>query len=192
MKLDDETLLTAYLDDELDERERRLVAAALQSNPRLADQLHELVQVRALLAGLDRPETSYDLVGGVMVRIGAQSAGRWWNQVRLPAVKLPTIKLPAIKVPKSSLAAAASLFILATLVLVFGHRHPQDRILNRSDLATADSRSNERTTGSHAATDSSSVASLAMKPHEEAVKEIDEETSKPATLLAKTSLPEVA
>ena len=71
MMLDDNSLLSAYLDDELDPASRFEVENALLTDPRLAEELHELAGVRELLAGLPRPASSRDLA----VEVGAKT--RW-------------------------------------------------------------------------------------------------------------------
>ncbi len=55
MNLDDESLLSAYLDGELDAEGRSAVEAALLSDAGLSDRLRELSAVRDLIAGLPRP-----------------------------------------------------------------------------------------------------------------------------------------
>jgi hypothetical protein len=61
MNLDDESLLTAYLDGELDAKQRLQVESALRMNPLLAEQLHQLAGVRDLIGGLARPALPVDL-----------------------------------------------------------------------------------------------------------------------------------
>jgi hypothetical protein len=78
MKLNDDTLLTAYLDGELSRDDRHAVEAALKSNPRLVAQLRELAAVRGLVAGLFRPGTPYDMVGPVMARLSRRPWDRLW------------------------------------------------------------------------------------------------------------------
>src|SRR4051812_25523163 len=98
MMLDDESLLSAYLDDELDPAGRLEVESALLSDPRLAETLHELAGVRELLASLPRPELSRDLALEVGARLGSRRAAR-----------------PALRAFKPAIAAAAVLMIALSL-----------------------------------------------------------------------------
>jgi hypothetical protein len=61
MNLDDETLLSAYLDDELDPADRLLVEWSIETNPPLAEQFQSLVQARDAVSGLSRPAIPRDL-----------------------------------------------------------------------------------------------------------------------------------
>lgn len=72
MMLDDKSLLSAYLDDELDLAGRLEVESALLTDPRLSEELRQLAGVREMLAGLSRPESSRDLA----VEVGARLRGR--------------------------------------------------------------------------------------------------------------------
>ena len=63
MNLDDESVLSAYLDDELDAARRRQVAACLQSDPRLVQRLRDLALIRDLVAGLGSPKASAVIAG---------------------------------------------------------------------------------------------------------------------------------
>jgi hypothetical protein len=99
MELNDDILLTAYLDGELSQSDRLAVEAALKSNPRLATVLRELESVRGLVAGLSRPGTPRDVVGPVMSRL----AHRPWR--RLTSIR----RSDAATV--SGLAAAAALMV---------------------------------------------------------------------------------
>jgi hypothetical protein len=78
MNLDDESLLSAYLDGELDADGRAAVETALLSDAGLSDRLRELSAVRDLVAGLPRPEVPADLTSAVLARIGRRPAGRPW------------------------------------------------------------------------------------------------------------------
>src|SRR4051812_21215633 len=70
MTLDDESLLSAYLDGELDPDQRSSIEAALLADPELAEQLRRLAAVRELVAGLPRPAPTVDLAGAIGARIG--------------------------------------------------------------------------------------------------------------------------
>lgn len=72
MKLADETLLSAYLDDELGDDERRWVENALREDPSLARRLAEFRRVRDLVANLPRHPAAEDLALKVVVAIDRQ------------------------------------------------------------------------------------------------------------------------
>lgn len=76
MKLDDESLLTAYLDGELEPSRRLTVEAALLSSPRLAARLRDLTRVRDAVGGLSRPPAPEDLASAVRSRIEEAEALR--------------------------------------------------------------------------------------------------------------------
>jgi hypothetical protein len=78
MNLDDETLLSAYLDDELDEADRLAVEDALGANPRLAERLRDLAMVHDLLASQARPTLDRDLAPAIVGRMARPT------RVRLP------------------------------------------------------------------------------------------------------------
>lgn len=68
MNLEDETLLSAYLDDELDPARRLSIETALLTDPRLAERVQQLVSVRSTLARLPRPLVGEDLSVPVLAR----------------------------------------------------------------------------------------------------------------------------
>ncbi|HWE37837.1 MAG TPA: zf-HC2 domain-containing protein [Isosphaeraceae bacterium] len=76
MKLFDETILTAYLDGELDEPRRRQVEAALTLSPRLSARLAELARTRSLVADLRRPKAPSALAAGVVAELQARRGRR--------------------------------------------------------------------------------------------------------------------
>lgn len=76
MTLDDESLLTGYLDDELDAAERQAVEVALQADPALADRLRELAGARDLLGALSRPRCPVDLSAAVSSRVERARSSR--------------------------------------------------------------------------------------------------------------------
>lgn len=84
MTLDDESLLTGYLDDELDAAERQAVESALQSDPALADRLRELAATRDLLAGLGHPRCPVDLTSAVASRVERARLTRLARRRALP------------------------------------------------------------------------------------------------------------
>lgn len=76
MKPAEESILSAYLDDELELDARGIVESAALANPRVADRLAELALVRDLVAGLPREPLRLDLSGAVVARIAAERADR--------------------------------------------------------------------------------------------------------------------
>src|SRR3984957_4937530 len=81
MTLKDESLLTAYLDGELEPDERSSIESALLDDPELARRLRQLVAVHELVAGLHRPVLQVDLTGQIGSRIGP-GPGRPWPELR--------------------------------------------------------------------------------------------------------------
>lgn len=80
MTLDDESVLSAYLDEALTPEQRLRVEAAVRSSPALADCLRELATVRDLVAGLSRPSPGIDVSATVLTSIGRRRAGgRSWQ-----------------------------------------------------------------------------------------------------------------
>ncbi|AMV38937.1 anti-sigma factor family protein [Planctomyces sp. SH-PL62] len=71
-----ESLLSAYLDDELDPDEKRAAAASLASNPEKAKEFRSLVRVHELINGLSRPP-GRDLAPEVLQRLAASSPPTW-------------------------------------------------------------------------------------------------------------------
>jgi hypothetical protein len=68
MTLDDDSILSAYLDGQLGPEEQQAVESALLDDPPLAEELRSLAGLRDLLAGLPR-ESPADLTSRVMRRI---------------------------------------------------------------------------------------------------------------------------
>src|SRR4051812_1388747 len=110
MKLDDESLLTAYLDGELAPDQRSSIESALLADPELADALRRLAEVRELLAGMPRPTMPVDLAGAVVGRI-RRDPGRELR--RAPSLSLP---LGAARLA-AGLGLAATVLIGLTLAL---------------------------------------------------------------------------
>lgn len=107
MKLDDETLLTAYLDDELDPPRRLVIEAALLSKPQLAERLQELAAVRSLVDGMARPTVTYDVSGALLDEIS--SGPSKWIRLR---------RLAGARMARPRVLAAAAVFMLAGTVCV--------------------------------------------------------------------------
>jgi hypothetical protein len=83
MNLDDDSYLSAYLDDELDPADRLAIEWSIESSPALGEQLRSLCLARDSVAGLDRPGIPCDLAPIVAARLASnrrkarrQSLGR--------------------------------------------------------------------------------------------------------------------
>ncbi len=76
MNLHDETLLSAYLDDELGASGRAEVEAALLANPDLRLRLADLAGIRDVLGGLSRPSAPPHLASMVQTRLARQRPRR--------------------------------------------------------------------------------------------------------------------
>lgn len=75
MTLDDDSILSAYLDGQLGPEEHQAVESALCADPRLAEELRSLATLRDLVAGLPREEPT-DLTARVMRRVRHARRGR--------------------------------------------------------------------------------------------------------------------
>jgi hypothetical protein len=117
MTLNDESLLTAYLDGELEPDERLSIESALLDNPALARRLRELTQVHELIAGLPRPALLVDLGAEIGSRIDPNPVRLW------PALR--GRRLVVAVTATSVLTLAASL--LVALGLALRHQPPGPR-----------------------------------------------------------------
>jgi hypothetical protein len=72
----DESLLSGYLDDEVDPATRRLVDDSIATDPSLRERLGVLAANRDLVAGLARPAAPSGLVAGVMARVESSQTSR--------------------------------------------------------------------------------------------------------------------
>lgn len=106
MNLDDESLLTAYLDGALAPRELVCVEEALRTDPRLVQRLAELARVRELIAGLSRPQPPFDLSQAIVAQL-ASSPVRPRGRVRLGAWQTSYVDVAL---------AAAAVFLAAGFV----------------------------------------------------------------------------
>jgi hypothetical protein len=135
MNLDDESLLSAYLDGQLDPDQLRSVESALLSNPQLSEQLRSLTILRDLVGGLSR-DVSVDVSSAVLERI--QSSRPWW--VRLPAkISWPADRRRVFQAA-GVLGFAAACIIVATIALNVpsASRHrPSNSPKNPGQLSTA-------------------------------------------------------
>jgi hypothetical protein len=87
MILDDDSILSAYLDGELGPEQHQAVESAMAADPRLAEELRSLALLRDLLAGLPR-EAPADLTARVMRRVRHRARfGRAWGSVALGPVR---------------------------------------------------------------------------------------------------------
>lgn len=118
MNFDDETYLSAYLDDELDPADRMAIEWSIESSPPLAGRLRALAETRDAVAGLGRPSAPVDL-GPILAR-------------RLAASPRPIRRRVAAGVGPLMLAGGfGSLAAGLITALVFLHRATHD--LRRPD-----------------------------------------------------------
>jgi hypothetical protein len=108
MNLDDESLLSAYLDDELDPADRLAVEWSVESSPPLAEQLRSLATARDAVTGLGRPALPVDLAPAITARLAADR-----RRARLQALARPG--RVALAVAGLSAMAASLLFALLLL-----------------------------------------------------------------------------
>jgi anti-sigma factor RsiW len=114
MSPNDESVLSAYIDGELDPLDRRAVESSLASNPRLAEEVRRLSAVRDLVSELSRPvgpDVSGEVLRRVCVRLGR----------RRPWIMSPRA------LPWAACALAVSALIGLLVVLPALRRHPAAR-----------------------------------------------------------------
>ncbi len=109
MNLPDESLLSAYLDGELDTPWRLVVEEALLSSPLLAERLQELASVRTTIHGMARPTAPADVSSAVVSQIDLLPRQR----IRRALRSRPRLALAA----GSALAVAAGTLIALGLTL---------------------------------------------------------------------------
>lgn len=114
MNIARESMLSAYLDDQLSPEQRRAVEAALKSDPAVAESLRSLAVVRDLIAELSRP-TGPDLFPEIMERLEGRNLERRSGR---PATR--RLQLAAL----ASGGVAAS---IACLALLGGRLQPSPR-----------------------------------------------------------------
>lgn len=95
MALHDDSLLTAYLDGELDSAQRLMVQAALLDSPELAERLQSLASVRSLLGAMARPTLEADLSGPIDRELGAR-AQRRHLRVRVASLAAAAVLMLAV------------------------------------------------------------------------------------------------
>jgi len=117
MNLEDESLLSGYLDDELDPADRLDVEWAVESSPPLADRLRGLASARDAVGGLGRPAVPRDVAFAIVADLAA-SRTRSLRPGRLAALARSG-RLVAALAGISTMAA--SLFLALTLLHLSTH-----------------------------------------------------------------------
>jgi hypothetical protein len=117
MTLDDDSLLSAYMDGQLNPEQHQAVESALVADPQLAEQLRHLTTVRELLAGLSRDDP-VDVTGPVMNRIRMRAPLR----AVLAAVFPPGGATPRWTRAAGRIAIAATILIALVIPWPFGLR----------------------------------------------------------------------
>ncbi len=110
MNSEDDTLLSGYIDAELDSDQQQMVEWALVTKPELAENVRALTAVRDLVAGLQR-NTCADISPQVMSRIGGLTRSRWRSCSSRPWAA--HAKLAAVVV--GTLTAAAAIVLMVAL-----------------------------------------------------------------------------
>jgi anti-sigma factor RsiW len=114
MTIDDESLLSAYMDGQLSPDHQQWVESAVIADPRLGEELRKLSLVRDLVAGLSH-EASVDVSSAVLRRLHGRSRLRMiWSTMPVRAPSLPGPGWAA-----GLLGVAAMLLI--GLLLTFSH-----------------------------------------------------------------------
>jgi anti-sigma factor RsiW len=119
MSADENTILSAYMDDELDADQRRLIESAVAADAGLAEELRALAVVHDLVAGLPR-EAPVEICAPVMQRILARQNGEEKATAPVSPGWRPRVVLSLV----GWLSAAAALLIATTIALVQGGRVP--------------------------------------------------------------------
>ncbi len=114
MTIDDESLLSAYMDGQLSPDRQQLVESAMIADPQLGEELRRLSLVRDLVAGLSH-DASVDVSTAVLRRLRRKSRVRMsWSPMPFRAPSLPGAAWAG-----GMLGAAAVLLI--GLLLTFAH-----------------------------------------------------------------------
>jgi anti-sigma factor RsiW len=134
MNSDDDSLLSAYLDGQLDAELQQVFESALISDPRLSEKLRRLSRTRDLVAGLSR-DAPVDLRSAVMRRIRRRA---WLRTLLAPSLDR---SMPASR----WMTADALLGVAAVVLIAFGMTFAF-RLLPVADAPVANS---EPTIASH-------------------------------------------
>jgi hypothetical protein len=105
MNLDDESLLSAFLDGELEPAQQLRIEAVLLEDPRLAERIQELAAVRMVVGSLPRPTVEVDLAPAVCARIETSPGFRIRRALRSSPVRSRLLTAGVV------LATAAALLV---------------------------------------------------------------------------------
>ena len=111
MIIDDDSLLSAYMDGQLSPDQQLLVESALVSDPQLGEELRGLTVVRDLLAGLPRP-AAVDVTSRVRGRIPGTS--RLQKILAMVPGRALVLRRPARAVGRLGVAAGLLIAVLLT------------------------------------------------------------------------------
>jgi hypothetical protein len=118
MSSDDDTILSAYMDGQLDAGQQQRLESALVASPRLGENLRALSAVRDLVAGLPR-DSGVDVSPAVMRRV--RNLGR--SPSRLGANRLRAVWARRIAVGAGSVAMAAAILLMVTVLFSVPGNH---------------------------------------------------------------------
>ncbi len=121
MNLDDESQISAFLDDELDPGERLLVAWSIESSPDSARQLVDLKANGALVQGLERPAIPRDLSVMIALEIASSKKPKHRSITRVGRFAAATGGVVAL---------AASLMLAVTLLHRSLHDDPNPPLVS--------------------------------------------------------------
>jgi hypothetical protein len=122
MSSEDATILSAYLDGQLDFDQQQQVDSALVASARFAEDLRALTTVRDLVAGLPR-DAGADVTPEVMRRIRGLSR----SQPRFTARHVWAVRARRMAIGAGTLSAAAGILLMATVMFTprFANRRAQ-------------------------------------------------------------------
>jgi len=123
MTIDDDSLLSAYMDGQLNPDQQLLVESALVSDPQLGEELRSLTAVRDLLAGLPRP-AAVDVTARVRARIPRKS--RFQPILRMVPDRIGVRRRPAVAVGMVGVAAGLLIAVSLTFSYMMGPGAPRD------------------------------------------------------------------
>ena len=139
MNLDDESLLSAFLDDELDPGDRQAVAWQVESSPEVTARLAELRGVQVAVQNLSRPVVPVDLSAAVLARLTPRGPATGTAPPVLPMpVRFRRRRWATAARAVASLVGVGSVAasLLFALVLLFNALHETDRPAETSIVAT--------------------------------------------------------